>query len=111
MTTQRIPTRAPADVDVLIRGCDVVTLDDAGTVVSDGAIAIKDGRIIWIGSASDALEVRPADGFIDGTNHIALPGMIDAHVHTAQQLLRGKLAEMGRIAPLRNPPWKNYYVP
>jgi 5-methylthioadenosine/S-adenosylhomocysteine deaminase len=32
-------------------------------------------------------------------------------IHTAQQLLRGKLPEMSRKMPLRNPPWKNYYIP
>lgn len=111
MTAHENSTLAPADVDTLIRGCDIVTLDDSDTVLPNGAVAIKDGKITWLGKASETTEVRPANGVIDGSGHIALPGMIDAHVHTAQQLLRGKLAEMGRIAPLRNPPWKNYYVP
>lgn len=97
--------------DILIRGCDVVTMDGAGTVLSDGAMAIANGRIVWTGQAAETEGVRVRGTVIDGSGHIALPGMIDAHVHTAQQLLRGKLSELSRTAPLRNPPWKNYYVP
>lgn len=96
--------------DILVRGCDVVTMDDAGTVLKDGAVAIAGGRIAWIGPAGEAEGIR-APTVLDGRDRIAMPGMIDGHVHTAQQLLRGKLPEMSRKAPLRNPPWKNYYIP
>jgi 5-methylthioadenosine/S-adenosylhomocysteine deaminase len=97
-------------VDILIRGCDVVTMDDAGTVLHDGAVAIAGGRFAWIGANSAADGIK-ANTVLDGRDRIAMPGMIDGHVHTAQQLLRGKLPEMSRKGPLRNPPWKNYYIP
>lgn len=100
-----------ASADLLVTGCDIVSLDDAGTVISDGAIAITEGTIVWTGRAAETDGVSVRGTVIDGSGHIALPGMVDAHVHTAQQLLRGKLAELSRSAPLRNPPWKNYYVP
>ena len=48
---------------------------------------------------------------VDASGRIVMPGLIDAHVHTAQQLLRGKLSELGRRMPLKIPVWKNYYVP
>ena len=40
-----------------------------------------------------------------------MPGLIDAHYHTGQQLLRGKLAAMHRKHASKAPHWKNYYVP
>jgi 5-methylthioadenosine/S-adenosylhomocysteine deaminase len=100
----------PLRVDILVRGCDVVTLDDAGTVLRDGAVAIAGGRITWIGPASAAGRFT-AETVLDGAGRIAMPGLIDAHVHTAQQLLRGKLSELGRRMPLKIPVWKNYYIP
>lgn len=103
-------TTAPGSADILVRGCDVVTMDAAGTVIPGGAVAVSGGRIAWVGVARDAEGVR-AETVLDGAGRIAMPGMVDAHVHTAQQLLRGKLPEMSRTAPLRNPPWKNYYIP
>ncbi len=106
-----LSARPAQPIDILVRGCDTVTMDDAGTVVADATIAIGDGRILWLGASRDWYGDIPAATVIDGRDRIALPGMIDAHVHTAQQLLRGKLAEMSRSRALRNPPWKNYYVP
>ena len=103
-------TATPDAADILVRGCDVVTMDTAGTVVRAGAVAVAGGRIAWVGPDREAGAIR-AGTVLDGAGRIALPGMVDAHVHTAQQLLRGKLPEMSRTAPLRNPPWKNYYIP
>jgi 5-methylthioadenosine/S-adenosylhomocysteine deaminase len=99
----------PHRVDILIRGCDVVTLDAAGTVLRDGAIAVDGGRIAWIGAAADAHFT--AGTTLDGRGRIAIPGLIDAHFHTGQQLLRGKLAEISRRMPLKIPVWKNYLIP
>lgn len=101
----------PTDIDLLITGCDIVTMDLAGTVVSDGAIAIRGNAIVWMGSAEDGRKIVKPASVINASGQIAMPGMIDAHVHTAQQLLRGKLSALRSRGPLRNPPWKNYYVP
>lgn len=102
----------PSDAapDLIIHGCAIVTMDDAATVIRDGAIAIRDGRIAWLGNAETAARM-PAKRKLDARGQIALPGMIDAHVHTAQQLLRGRIAAIGRTRALRHPTWKNYLVP
>jgi len=86
-------------------------MDDAGTVLSNAVIAVQGGRILWVGPVGALAKLPQADTVLDGRGRIALPGLIDAHVHTGQQLLRGKLAELSRKGPLRNPPWKNYYIP
>ena len=86
---------ARSNVDIVVTGCDIVTLDTQNTVLGDGAIAIDGGRIVWIGNAADASARYRGNSIIDGRNRIAIPGLIDAHLHTAQQLLRGKLAEIG----------------
>jgi 5-methylthioadenosine/S-adenosylhomocysteine deaminase len=101
----------PGPIDLLVTGCDIVTMNDDGAVLTDAAIAVSGTRIVWIGPNEDATRLPKAASTIDARNRVALPGIIDAHVHTAQQLLRGKLAELSRKGPLRNPPWKNYYVP
>jgi 5-methylthioadenosine/S-adenosylhomocysteine deaminase len=101
----------PDTVDILVKGCDVVAMDKSGSVIADAAIAIAGGRIVWIGPSAGASILPKPASVVDGSGRIALPGLIDAHVHTAQQLLRGKLAELSRTRPLRNPPWKNYFVP
>jgi 5-methylthioadenosine/S-adenosylhomocysteine deaminase len=104
-------TGAPQRVDILVEGCAVVTMDDAGTVLTNGAIAIADGAIVWIGEASQARGRFTAETMLDGRGRIAMPGLVDGHLHTGQQLLRGKLASLARRQPLKIPIWKNYYIP
>jgi 5-methylthioadenosine/S-adenosylhomocysteine deaminase len=101
----------PQTADLLIQGADIVTFDDPGTVITDGAIAVTGNKIAWIGKASDAATMIAATETINGSGHIAMPGIIDAHYHTGQQLLRGKLETIHRKHASKAPHWKNYYVP
>jgi len=100
----------PQSVELLVKGCDVVTLDSDGTVLTDGAVAVDNGNIVWIGSSEDSSRFS-AKSVIDGRGKVAMPGLIDAHFHTAQQLLRGKLQAIARKRPLKLPVWKNYLIP
>jgi 5-methylthioadenosine/S-adenosylhomocysteine deaminase len=102
--------RAPRKVDLLIVGCDIVALDPDNTTIRNGAIAVIGDKIAWIGKSSEASRIDPTEQ-LTVTDKIALPGLIDAHFHTAQQLLRGKIAAMARVRQLKNPIWKCYYIP
>lgn len=44
------------EVDLLVHGGDVLTVDAAGTVVPAGAVAVHDGEIVAVGPAA---ELRP----------------------------------------------------
>jgi 5-methylthioadenosine/S-adenosylhomocysteine deaminase len=103
--------KAPRKVDLLLSGCDVVTIDGKNRVIRDGAVAVKANKIVWIGKASAAKREVKATSTIDGSGQIAMPGLIDAHFHTAQTFLRGKLQELALRRQIKNPPWSNYYIP
>ena len=107
------PDRAarPAPADLLIVGPDIVTMDSSRPVLRDGAIAVSHGLISWIGPAAGARDRFAAGRTIDASGRIALPGLVDAHLHAAQQLLRGKIIELGRRRQLRLPIWRNYLIP
>lgn len=98
-------------IDLLIRGPDIVTLDPAQPVIPHGALAIRDGRIVWLGPLAEADERYRASETLDAFGRLAMPGLVDTHFHTGQQLLRGKLIELGRRRELRLPIWRNYLVP
>lgn len=99
------------DVDLLITGAHLITFDDAGTELRDGAIAIAGSRIAWIGPADDAVDrFRPKEK-INAGGLIAMPGFVDAHVHTAQQFLHGRLSAIRRRGELKNPVWSQYLIP
>ncbi|WP_338662285.1 amidohydrolase family protein [Pararoseomonas sp. SCSIO 73927] len=101
----------PRTVDLLIEGCDVVAFDGADTTLRDAAIAIEGGAIAWIGPAAEVRTRFAPRERLDGRDRIAMPGLVDAHMHTGQQLLRGKIFELSRRTGIRNPVWKNYYIP
>lgn len=100
-----------APADLLITGADVVTMDAARPLVRDGAIAVRDGQISWIGPAREARQRFTADRTLDAAGRIALPGLIDTHFHTGQQLLRGKIMELAKRRQLKLPIWRNYLIP
>ncbi|MDC3980154.1 amidohydrolase [Polyangium jinanense] len=70
----------------LIKDVDIVTLDEKGTVIRGGALAIDGAHIVAVGEAP--VEFVP-DTTIDGTNHVAVPGFFNAHCHASMSLVRG----------------------
>jgi 5-methylthioadenosine/S-adenosylhomocysteine deaminase len=99
----------PRAFDLLITGCHVVCFDQANTILDNGAIGILGNRIAWLGSAAGPIPA--ARETLHAPNTIAMPGLIDCHVHTAQQFLHGKLQAIQRRGELRQPMWKRYLIP
>ncbi|HEX7122697.1 MAG TPA: amidohydrolase family protein, partial [Gemmatimonadaceae bacterium] len=66
--------------DMVLRGGKVVTVDSA---VPDGeAIAIKDGRILAVGSNQDIRQyIGRATEVIELNGQLAIPGFIESHAH------------------------------
>jgi 5-methylthioadenosine/S-adenosylhomocysteine deaminase len=99
------------NVDLLITGCHVVCFDPAETILEEGAIAIIGNSIAWIGKAADAPAHFAPRETLHAPTCIAMPGLIDCHVHTAQQFLHGKLQAIQRRGELRSPMWQRYLIP
>ncbi|MDE6902538.1 MAG: amidohydrolase family protein, partial [Lachnospiraceae bacterium] len=72
--------------DLLIVHADILTMCDDSPFISDGCIAVKDGKLAYVGSLSPA---EPALRIIDATGKIALPGLVNAHTHGAMTMMRG----------------------
>lgn len=73
-------------LDTLIKNVTAVTMDDEGHLYHDAYIAIKDGKITYIGT--DAPQEK-AEKVIDGRGMIAMPGLVNTHSHAAMSLMRG----------------------
>ena len=58
-------------------------------VLSDHAVAIQDGIIIALAPREQILNDYPGASHTELKQHILLPGLINAHSHTAMTLLRG----------------------
>jgi cytosine/adenosine deaminase-related metal-dependent hydrolase len=81
------------DVDTLIAGATIVTMDEMRRVITDGAIAIAGDRIAAVGKRSEIEAACTARETIDGRRFVVTPGFINGHVHLTELLLRGFMPE------------------
>lgn len=77
-------------VDISVLNTTIVTLNKNREIIKNGAIAIEGNRILDVGSNDEILsKYGKGDEVINGSGMIAIPGLINAHTHTFQVLLRG----------------------
>lgn len=77
------------DVDLLISGGIVVTMDPARRILDPGAIAIRGSRIVAVGSATDLEAAYTPARRISATRAMVLPGFVNIHSHTGLSIMRG----------------------
>lgn len=70
-----------------LRIAPLTVVPKAGQVLRDVEIAVSadSGRITYLGSVRGPL----GSGDLDGTGRLAIPGLVNAHTHSAMTLLRG----------------------
>ncbi|WP_243226788.1 amidohydrolase family protein [Microbacterium sp. CIAB417] len=101
----------PRSIDLLLEHAFVVTFDDDRTVHRDGALAVHDGAIVAIGDTADLRARFSPAARRDLQGRIVMPGLVDAHLHTAQTMMRGLISTLRRSRALRVPTWREYLVP
>jgi len=92
------------DIDLIIEGSYIVTMDVDGTVYQNGAVAIDEGLILAIGPAEDILAEYSAAKMLGGEHRIVMPGLINGHSHAAMTLLRGVADDLALMD------WLNNYI-
>jgi 5-methylthioadenosine/S-adenosylhomocysteine deaminase len=81
--------------DLIITGGEVLTVDEAGTVIGHGAVAIRDGMIAAVGPAADIATRYAAAAVLDADGCLVLPGLVNAHTHLAMTVFRGRADDVG----------------
>ncbi|MEV5667050.1 amidohydrolase [Streptomyces flaveolus] len=70
----------PSPAHLVLRNARIHTVDPA--LPSAEALAVRDGRIVWLGSDAEAgLWTGPGTEVIDAGGRRVLPGFVDAHNH------------------------------
>ena len=99
------PASAPDDqIDLIVDGQSVVTMDAGGTIIENGAVAVDDGIIIAIGTHEDIHAQYSAAENLGGTDRIVMPGLVNGHSHAAMTLLRGVADDLALMD------WLNNYI-
>ncbi|KAF8018389.1 hypothetical protein BT93_H3316 [Corymbia citriodora subsp. variegata] len=92
---------------ILLHNATVVTMDSESRVYGDGAVIIDRHRIEAIGHSGDLLRQfhDVAGEVIDLRGQILLPGFVNTHVHTSQQLGRGIADDVDLVTWLHDRIW------
>ena len=90
-------------MDTLIRGGTVVTCDAENRVL-EGDVLVRDGAIAAIGAAA-----RPRGAgltrVVDARGCAVIPGLVQAHVHLCQALMRGMADDLPLLEWLKERIW------
>ncbi|MDX9787049.1 MAG: amidohydrolase [Desulfobacterales bacterium] len=75
-------------LDLLISNGTVLTMDSRAPLIENGAVAVQNDGIVWVGPASNS-PWKTAKRHIDARGGIIMPGLINTHTHAAMTLFRG----------------------
>jgi len=101
---QLAPAAGENQIDLIVAGDYVVTMNAADEVRRGTAIAIDDGVIIAIGPAAEIETNYSARELLAGKDRVVLPGLINGHTHAAMTLLRGVADDLALMD------WLNNYI-
>jgi 5-methylthioadenosine/S-adenosylhomocysteine deaminase len=74
----------------LLRDATVLTVDASDTRFTDGWVSVIDGRIAGAGPMSSVPDVAQFDEILSLPGHLVMPGLVNAHTHSAMVLFRGR---------------------
>ena len=95
---------APREVGLVVTGGTVVTVDAAGRIIENGAVAIDGSDIAGVDTAASIGKQFRGRETIDASGQIVLPGLVNTHSHAPMVLYRGLADDL----PLME--WLNNYI-
>src|ERR1700733_1668693 len=79
----------PQAVDLVVFPRWTLPLDVADRLLLDHALVIHQGRLVDVLPADFARQAYVPTQSLERPQHVAMPGLINAHTHSAMTLLRG----------------------
>ncbi len=73
--------------ELILSGNYLLTMDDDNTVITDGAVLVRDGRIEAVGARKDLSARHPDVAVKHLPDALLMPGIVNAHAHSG--FLRG----------------------
>jgi 5-methylthioadenosine/S-adenosylhomocysteine deaminase len=77
------------NVDLIVSGGIVVTMDGGRAIYQDGAVAVRGDSILAVGPRAQIEARYRAEQVIDARHHLVVPGFINGHTHVPMTLFRG----------------------
>lgn len=81
-------------VDLIVEGDWVITMDPRRTMVRNGGVAVRAGRIVDVGPADVIRRRWSAPTDLGGGGSVVIPGLVNAHQHlTGDRLARSSIPD------------------
>src|SRR5690625_396095 len=93
------------NVDTIIHPRWLVPVQPAGEVLEEHALAIHQGRIAGVLPRAEAATAWEAGETLELPDHALLPGLINAHTHSAMSLMRGLADDLPLMTWLEEHIW------
>jgi 5-methylthioadenosine/S-adenosylhomocysteine deaminase len=77
------------NVELIVGGDFVVTMNEAQPVIENGAIAVVDGKIVAVDTKDKIMASYKATRTLPGEGKVLMPGLVNGHSHSAMVLFRG----------------------
>ena len=77
------------NIDLILTGGDVLTMNEDFDLFSPGAVGIDDGAIVAVGPVDQVTAAYEAYEVVDCAGCAVMPGLINGHTHAPMTLLRG----------------------
>jgi 5-methylthioadenosine/S-adenosylhomocysteine deaminase len=75
-------------VDLLILDGTLISMDDDGTMIDDGGLAVKRDRIVAVGPSKTLRESYDADRTLDARQKVIMPGLVDTYAHAGHGMIK-----------------------
>lgn len=76
-------------VELIVGGDFVVTMNDAQPVIKNSAVALKEGKIVAVDTLDKIQASYKTSKTLPGEGRVLMPGLVNGHSHTAMVLFRG----------------------
>jgi len=92
------------DVDIIISGGRILTLDGGDSIIHGGSLAIRGNRIAGVGTAEEVAARFSGRKTIDARDCLVMPGLVNGHTHAAMTCFRGLADDLELMD------WLNNYI-
>ena len=76
--------------DLIVKGEVILTLNDDGRIIDQGAVAVTGTRIVSVGPVDQVMaEHGQGARILETTKGLVMPGLVNAHTHVSMTCMRG----------------------
>ena len=91
--------------DLIIKARWIIPVNDSNDVLDNAALVVNKGKIIALGHQAEIDQQYTSNEIQTFSNHVLMPGFVNAHTHLPMSLLRGLADDLPLMTWLEKHIW------